>query len=66
MTFERKISKIFGLEGDEWLEHANPFSVVSDHYIARIMRSRLDYSTVPGSGNYRIRNPDADARLCRM
>jgi len=27
MTLEKKISKIFGLEGDEWLKHANPWSV---------------------------------------
>ena len=27
MTLEKSISKIFGLEGDEWLKHANPWSV---------------------------------------
>ena len=27
MTIEKKISKLFGLDGDDWLQHANLWSV---------------------------------------
>ena len=26
-TFQRKVAKLFGLEGDKWMRHANPWSV---------------------------------------
>lgn len=29
MTIEKKIAKLFGLHGDEWLKHANPWSIWS-------------------------------------
>jgi len=27
MTFEKRLAKIFNLEGDNWMKHANPWSV---------------------------------------